>query len=172
MSEINKINVNDMSRMDSILKDNEFNDYMFKNENWEKPRKFCKHDLNHVADTARIAWIYCLENNIDIKKDVVYAAGILHDIGKFLQYENGEPHNESSARLAEPILSRSGYNNEEISAIKSAILSHREKNENDCNSNSLNYILYYADKKSRNCFHCSEYDKCSWSNDKKNKSIT
>ena len=52
----------------------------------EKDRIFCKHGIEHLLDVARIAYIENLEENCDISKEMIYAAALLHDIGRFLQY--------------------------------------------------------------------------------------
>ena len=43
--------------------------------------------MSHLMDVARIAYITCLEQNLGIEKDVIYGAAILHDIGKYAQYD-------------------------------------------------------------------------------------
>ena len=54
----------------------------------EQERIFCCHQMNHLLDTARIAYILSLERGIGISKEAIYAAAILHDIGKGRQYES------------------------------------------------------------------------------------
>ena len=48
----------------------------------EVDRVFCRHGLPHLLDVARIAWILNLERGCGLRRDVVYAAALLHDIGK------------------------------------------------------------------------------------------
>lgn len=67
----------------------------------ERSRIFCRHGMEHLLDTARIAYIKSLERALPLSRDLIYAAALLHDIGKWEQYENGTPHELSSARIAE-----------------------------------------------------------------------
>ena len=48
----------------------------------EQERIFCKHNPQHFLDVARLAWIENLEKNLGIEKELIYAAGLLHDITK------------------------------------------------------------------------------------------
>ncbi len=70
----------------------------------EETRVFCRHQMNHLLDVARIAYILNLEMKLGISRDLIYAAALLHDIGKGRQYEEGIPHETASADLAEQIL--------------------------------------------------------------------
>ena len=58
-------------------------------EELERDRQFCRHQMPHLLDVARIAYIRSLENGLGLKKEVIYAAAILHDIGKASQYTEG-----------------------------------------------------------------------------------
>jgi uncharacterized protein len=136
---------------------------------WESDRMYCKHGLIHQLDVGRIAYIISLEKGLGIKKDIIYAIALLHDIGKYLQYEKQLPHNETSATMARPILKDCGYNEDEIDQIVQAIYHHRKKSMSKC---QLDEIIYQADKLSRNCFTCNEKESCNWTDDKKNKGIT
>lgn len=160
------MNTND--RINIILHNDKFNEYLGKNENLEKDRKFCCHNINHFLDVARIAYIISLEEKLDLKKDIIYAAALLHDIGKWQQYESGIPHNEASAKLAVEILKVSNFDDAEINLIIDAIKNHRYENR----TSDLSYILYKSDKLSRKCFKCKSTDKCNWKDDKKNFDIT
>ena len=73
-------------------------------EKLERDRVFCRHDLRHLMDTARIMWIVNLEEGLGIDREVIYAAALLHDVGKPVQYTLGAPHEEVGARLADTIL--------------------------------------------------------------------
>ena len=63
-------------------------------EHSEKDRKFCRHGREHLLDTARIAYIFSLEENLNmnISKEIIYAAALLHDIGRSEAYSGGLPH--------------------------------------------------------------------------------
>lgn len=157
-----------MDRINKILADEKYNLYLGKIKAYEKERKFCKHNMKHFLDVARIAYIMCLENEIDVKKDVIYAIALLHDIGRWQQYESKIPHEKASAALSKDILTRCGFSEGEIIIIIDAIDNHR--NENSTYSN-LNDIIYKSDKLSRACFNCKAESKCNWSEAKKNFTI-
>lgn len=154
-----------MNKANAILKNKKFIEYLKKNEECEAERKFCCHNLQHFIDVARIAYIMVLENKLNVEKEIVYGAALLHDIGRWVQYKEKVPHEIASFRLAENILNECNYNEEEKSIILSAILNHRnEQNE----QNTFDYIFYLSDKLSRNCFDCKVEDECKWSENKKN----
>ena len=70
----------------------------------EKDRIFCRHTMEHFLDVARLMYIYDLEDGAGIDKEIIYAAALLHDIGRFRQYEEGVPHDVASAQIATVIL--------------------------------------------------------------------
>ncbi|WP_128609458.1 HD domain-containing protein, partial [Clostridium haemolyticum] len=49
-------------------------------------------------------YIINLENKLSFNKDVIYACGLLHDVGRWQQYEESIPHEIASANLSEEIL--------------------------------------------------------------------
>ena len=155
-----------MARVQKILQHPEFKKSMEWIDILEKDRIFCGHSITHLLDVARIGWIDNLEQGAGFRKDVIYAAGLLHDVGKYLQYKEGIPHHISSARLAEGILMASGFTVNENKEICQAILSHRDKAAAD--ATPLGRILYRADKMSRSCFGCKAEKECDWSAEKKN----
>lgn len=155
-----------MLRIDKILNHDLFIENLEKNNTAEADRRFCRHNIGHFLDVARICWIFCLEEGVDIPKEIVYAAGLLHDIGKHEQYEIGTPHEVASARIAPKILRDCGYDDKETDVILSAILSHRDSSVRD--EKNLNGLLYRADKASRCCFACKASADCNWKGDKKN----
>lgn len=134
----------------------------------EKDREFCLHDLNHSLDVARIGYIISLEEKLDISRELIYAAALLHDIGRADEYEKKLSHHEQSAVLAAEILTECGFDDDENSEICDAIAAHRYA---DGDEKGLKYILYKADKLSRKCFDCKMYEQCYWSEDKKNHGI-
>lgn len=137
-------------------------------EEFERERPFCKHDLAHFLDVARICYIMVLEEGLDISKDLIYTTALLHDIGRVMQYRDGTDHDKASADIAEKLLPLTSFNEEEREMILDCIRKHREKQE----STPFNEIFYKADKLSRICFRCPAYDICYWSEEKKNYSIT
>lgn len=156
-------------RINKILNNENYKEYLLKTEEAENHREFCKHNIEHFLDVCRIGYIISLENGIDFKKDVIYAVGLLHDIGRFKQYEEEIPHNIASAELALPILEDAGYEDSEIEEIIKAIEGHRTFVSDE---NSLQNIMYRADKLSRKCFKCNASGTCNWSYEKRNMIIT
>lgn len=149
-----------------ILSDPVYREYIEKNKKAEKDRIFCHHDIGHFLDVARIAVILNLKEGYGIDEQLIYAAALLHDIGRWKQYETGEDHAAVSALLAGPILSSCGFFDEDSDLIISAISTHRDKNVKD--DKTLNGLLYRADKLSRACFSCDAKKLCDWKKDKKN----
>lgn len=145
-----------MERINRLIIDEEFVRYCRKIEELETSREFCRHDLVHFLDVCRISWILNLERHLHLDKEMVYAAGLLHDIGRWIQIETGQDHALASADLCEKILLRNKFMKDEIILIKEAILNHRKKTE----GSPLTEILYDADKYSRRCFACSVISEC------------
>ena len=160
-----------MERVNRILKNHTYQDCLQQIYRLEAGRIFCGHDMAHFLDVARIAYIHCLEQGMDVKKDVVYGAALLHDIGRYQQYEAGIPHETASARLAQEILPQCSYSEEEQRQIQEAVLGHRRKDKKQEESLGLGGLLYQADKQSRNCFVCSDREACNWPKDKMNEGI-
>ena len=113
--------------------------------------------------------IFNLEANQEISKERIYAAALLHDIGRHIQYENGTPHQIAGLPIAEQILTDCGFYPEEVKEILYAIENHRNKEM--LKRNDLAGILYRADKMSRCCFGCRAEKECNWSTEKKNMEI-
>ncbi|MBR1673502.1 MAG: HD domain-containing protein [Eubacterium sp.] len=158
-----------MKRIDKIIADEEFRRISSMIKEKEFDRIFCKHSLGHSLSVARIAWIINLEEGLSLDKEMIYATALLHDMGRYSSYEEeGMSHHEAGAFVAEPILKRAGFTQEEIDIMCSAIKKH--KNKSGVKGN-LEDILYRADKLSRNCFMCDAKEECYWSETKKNKGI-
>ncbi|KYH35038.1 ribonuclease Y [Clostridium tepidiprofundi DSM 19306] len=158
----------DMSRVNQILKHKEYLKNLNKNINDEINRKFCHHDLVHFLDVSRIMYIKSLENDLKFDKEIIYACGLLHDIGKWQQYEEGVPHEIASANIAKNILKECSFNDYEIDIIVDAIINHRNNNNPN---NSLSELLYKSDKLSRMCFNCNAQAECNWSIEMRNNQI-
>lgn len=133
-------------------------------EKAEQDRIFCKHDLTHFLDVARIGYIMILENNLNIDKELFYAAALLHDAGRY----TGIPHNLSGAELARIVMPECGFSDEETDIVYNAISGHRLENGSD----TFTQILYTADKKSRLCHSCKAQRECYWNSEKRNNEIT
>ncbi len=80
-----------MERVNKILKHDLFNTYLKRNKMAEENRRFCRHDMEHFLDVARLAMIFNLRQDLSIPKEMIYAAALLHDIGRWRQYEDGTP---------------------------------------------------------------------------------
>ncbi len=156
----------EMERVNRILKQDLYQDYLKKNNLAEKERQFCRHNMVHFLDVARIAMILNQKENYGIEPEMIYAAALLHDIGRWKQYLDGTPHEMASAELASEILFQSGFDSEETNVIIAAIKSHRDLGIRE--EKSLRGLLYRADKASRPCFACEMEKECNWKNERKN----
>ena len=106
---------------------------------------------------------------------------LLHDIGKYRQYEEGYPHEKASVEIAKIIfrdLPELSFTEEEKQGILTAIQNHRvqqnvciDQAKNTNLSDILSWVLYTADKKSRACYSCLAEKECNWTIDKKNMEI-
>lgn len=158
-----------MDRIDRIIHNQE---YMVAVEDIairEKEREFCIHDRNHILAVARIAWILNLEKQYSIEKEIVYAAALLHDCGRGIQYETGEAHEEAGAKKAGTILRDTGFSESEAEEILHAIRFHRNKDE--AMKRPLSEIIYLADKASRECFWCEVRERCNRLPEKRTKKL-
>lgn len=135
----------------------------------EASREFCRHDVTHFLDVARLAWIENLERGLGVSKEEIYAAALLHDIGRHLQYEKGIPHDEASVQLGGQILSDCGFSADAKKRILEAIGGHRNKDTKT--RDDLCGLIYRADKGSRMCLLCQAEKACNWSEEKKNRHI-
>lgn len=156
-----------MDRVNQIWKHPLYQTELHKLQLLEADREFCRHTPKHFLDVARLAYIRALEENYSVSKELIYCTALLHDIGRARQYEDGTPHDEAGAVIAEQILKELGFSPEEIQAIVSAIRGHRA----ETNQTILGQLIYRADKKSRNCFSCKAEPECYWSSAKKNMTI-
>lgn len=155
-----------MDRVNRILEHKLYREYVRKNEKEEENRQFCRHGMTHFLDVARIAWNLNVEEHAGVDKELIYAAALLHDIGRYLQYTEGVSHERASVLLAPPILRECGFDREETDAVLSAIASHRD--ESVSGGTGLDSILYRADKLSRPCYWCEKEPDCNWKQGKKN----
>lgn len=155
-----------MDRIDRILQHEQFRFHLWENETLERDRIFCHHDMIHFLDVARIGEIINLEQQLGIDREWIYAAALLHDLGKHIQYENGTPHEHASAQIAPQILADCGFTRDETERIVEAIRSHRDGEISA--EPDLKGVLYRADKASRACFACKAECDCNWKGEKKN----
>ena len=158
-----------MPAVDAIRRHPDFIDHMKRIRRAEAGREFCCHGIDHLLDVARIAYIRVLERKMPFRKETVYAAALLHDLGKAEQYEHGEPHEVAGARVATKILMDiEGFSALEKTAIVAAVAQHRRFGED---ASPLGKLLYEADKVSRPCFACAVRERCDWLPEKMNAGI-
>ena len=134
----------------------------------EQERIFCRHTMEHFLDVARLMYIYNLEDGAGLDKELIYAAALLHDIGRYEQISQGTPHHIAGARMAKLIMKDCDFGNEEIRTVQEAIENHRTADRQNGMGNLLAVYLYRADKQSRNCFSCPAFTECNWPMEKKN----
>ena len=159
-----------MERVNRILQNPYYKECLRKIGDWEKDRIFCGHDTNHLLHVARIAMLLNIEEKMNIPKAHVYAAALLHDIGRFVEYETGEDHAVVSARMAPEFLVAAGFGEDEVAEVVGAIGNHRNKTV--AKELNLKGALYRADKLSRDCYFCKAEAECDWGSEKKNRGIT
>ena len=106
---------------------------------------------------SRISYIQVLEDGLDYDKNILYAAALLHDIGRAAEYRGAGSHDEAGAMIAEGILRDCGYAESEIQMIQEAIRGHGEEG-----GSGLAALLHRSDKASRMCFRCKAADTCKW----------
>lgn len=155
-----------MERVNRILLHEAYNSYIERTNAHEVSRVFCHHDMEHFLAVARLAMLLRETERAALTKELIYAAALLHDIGRWKEYETGEDHALVSAQLAPAILSDCGFDADETAQIVSAIRTHRESKCKE--KKDLNGLLYRADKLSRPCFSCKEEKNCNWKQGKKN----
>ena len=134
-----------MERINKILSCSTYQKYLNQNNLAEAGRRFCHHNMGHFLDVARIACILNKEEEYGQSKEMIYAAALLHDIGRWKQY---------------------GFSAGESDGILEAIRNHRNALIKE--EKSLSGLLYRADKLSRPCFACEAEKECDWKKGKKN----
>jgi uncharacterized protein len=148
-----------MARVNAILHHPDYQQWIMEINEAETGREFCRHGLEHAFDVARIAYEIWLDSGgKPVAKDIIYAAALLHDVGRYLSYDNENvDHAAASASLAEDLLTEIGYHPEVVKAITDAIRQHRKPG-----ADGLARVLYEADKISRPCYFCPAAGKCNW----------
>lgn len=155
-----------MERYEKIIHNQLFIEHVRRTEEFEKDRKFGHHDMSHFLDVARVGMLINLTEGYDIPKDMIYAAALLHDVGRDVQYSDGTPHDKASIEIATVILKETDYSTEEQEQILEAIGNHRQKDIKTLRN--LSGLLYRADKQCRPCFFCQAFEECNWKSDAKN----
>ena len=149
-----------MDRVNAILRHPRFVEKLKRIKRIESKRVFCGHGIDHLLDVARIAYILSYEAGEKEEKELIYAAALLHDIGRARQYEDGTPHELESARIAAKILPECGFGESETALILDAISAHRTRSGGG--KPGVAGLLYRADKLSRRCFDCAASGDCDW----------
>ena len=152
-----------MDKVNEILNNKDYRIFLEELSELEKERVFCNHTIEHFLDVSRIAYIRVLEEGLKYSKEVIYAIGLLHDIGRVLEYKEEIPHHEGSVIIAKDILKETNFTKEEKDEILKGIENHRKDS-----GDELSRIIYESDKLSRNCFSCKAEKDCYWSTEKKN----
>lgn len=135
----------------------------------ERERPFCGHGLEHLLAVARLAWIYNLEEGTGLDRPLVYAAALLHDLGRAEEYRRGTPHEQAGAALARGILTDCGFPAAERERICAAILCHRGAAAPD--REPLSALLHRADKRCRPCYLCAAAQVCNWPEERRSHSV-
>lgn len=155
-----------MERVEKLLSLPLYQEYLARNAEKEVDRKFCVHNWQHFLDVARLTYILLLESDEQDKlreeigtktKEIAYAAALLHDIGKWQEYETGEDHALVSAKLARALLLEVDFTSGEIDLICQAIEEHRTAS---VPQTILGSHLKKADKLARLCRFCSAQGDC------------
>lgn len=178
----------DMPRVQAIWESSLFRVSLAAIEDAEQDREFCRHGLAHLLDVARVAWILNLERGLSLNREVVYAAALLHDIGRAAQYATGEDHDVAGARVAGEILDAlpegARFSPAERAAIIEAVRGHRGHAAAGADfiaagsglaavgtpaaDGALLALIAEADHVSRPCFACSAQEACYWPTERKN----
>lgn len=159
-----------MERIQKIIRHKQYQFYYQQMLELEADRMYCHHTIEHFLAVARIVYIRNLEMDLGFSKELIYAAALLHDIGKGTQYLEGVPHEIAAARITAPILKDCGFDAEAQHLILSAVKNHR-KGPQTPSPHSLDTLLFEADKQSRNCFFCEASKECHWDESRKSKNI-
>lgn len=160
----------------------------------EADRIYCRHNMEHFMDVARLAQIRNLKEQLGLDEEMIYLYALLHDIGRMKEYEQGISHAAASAEFAGEIFVAIEYPKEKADVICKAILAHRRKMQQENESPGLKgqqelvslkkgqenisreacfvQLMKWADKASRMCFACEAADSCKWSEEEKNKPET
>lgn len=156
-----------VERRNKILNHPLFIQCLQKIEAAEAGRRFCRHNIAHFLDVARLAMILNEKEEMRVEEELIYAAALLHDIGRYVQYEDGTPHELAGSEIAPDILRDCGFDYKETDVIIEAVRLHRKKEA--ARQRNLSGLLYRADKMSRSCFACPAVKECDWKPDKKNR---
>lgn len=162
-----------MPRLNAVINHELYQKYYERIRSCETDRIFCCHQMNHLLDVARIAYIKNLEEDLGYDKELIYTAAVLHDIGKSFQYREQIPHEIAGEKVARRILEslpeEVRFTEEEKELICIAVKGHRRRREG---MQPIETLFYESDKRSRMCLYCAAEKKCNWDKEEKNMEIT
>lgn len=151
-------------KTDFILQNKYFNSLLCELRVLEQNRIYCKHDISHLVEVARIMLQINNNKGLGIPHDILVATALLHDLGRVNEYKFGIDHRIAGIKDITIILSDCGYTSKEIDIIIDAIKKHK-----DNSTDTLNSLLYNADKLSRPCYTCKAINTCKWDKNLQNK---
>ncbi len=158
-----------MKRLDRIIHHPVFQQELERLEFYEKDRIYCRHNLEHLLAVARTAQILNLERQANIPQDVLYAASLLHDIGRACQYATGQPDRQPGVMLAEKTPKDAAFTPAQPNELLDCGQHHHGR---PWGGTDLVSILSEADTRSRPCFSCLAAESCKWSMERRNLSLT
>lgn len=136
----------------------------------ERDRIFCRHDYRHMLAVSQISYkiiagtaglgLFAEKEGLNgtaEAAEVIHAAGLLHDIGRWRQYDTGEDHALVGAGKAGEVLERAGFSKKEIKIITRAIREHRQAGPG---TSHLGTVICLADDLSRPCGSCKARQEC------------
>ena len=137
-------------------------------QTYEQDRCFCRHDMAHFQEVARIAKVIAGQNSLSIPQEMITLAALFHDMGRVQEYEQTISHAEASAAFAREILFALDYPSTRIEEICQAILAHSRRQDAEVRYarafqiRTLGELISYADQLSRKCYMCSAASDCKW----------
>lgn len=159
--------IHEMERIQPIVQHPQYRAWIQQMDELERDRKYCKHGLSHLLDVARIASLLAQDRKLTYPRDMIYAAALLHDLGRLQQYTTGEPHAQAGIPMAQEMLAHTSFTQIEQQQILQAVSSHR--NGDTCDS--LAQLIFEADHASRMCFVCEAANTCYWSQERRNQTV-
>ena len=159
-----------LERVEKIKNDLFYLKCLSLNDLKERGRQFCRHDYQHMVLVSEISYKMIMEDQgmerfiinegltgFSQARDIIYAAGLLHDIGRWRQYENGDDHALAGADMSIAVLERAGFTPKEIQITTRAIGEHRRAGPG---ASYLGRVLCLADDLSRPCPTCQARPEC------------
>lgn len=140
---------------------------------YESNRIFCKHDLTHFKEVARIATVVARQNQLFISVSEIEITALLHDMGRVKQYEKGISHEKAGVAFAREILFSLGCDKKMVHRVCHAIAQHSQRQNvqlrmaNVHKIQELGELISYADQFSRTCYCCNAKKECKWKEEEK-----